>query len=174
MKKSLIILFAVLSLNACKKNELNGINANVPKEIVGQWIYGTFSMTEFWGYDGSYQGNAFELSIAFNFMENGQYEMFFISTANDYGCRTEAFSYYKGSVNWDTEGEFTVTPTEGNFRGFYACSPQYNFDRAALQSELVSQTYYYTFETDDYGKTYLVIRFDPADEYPTYFSETNW
>lgn len=33
-------------------------------------------MTEFWGYDGSYQGNAFELSIAFNFMENGQYEMF--------------------------------------------------------------------------------------------------
>ena len=179
MKKLIIILMAVITLASCKKDEIDpGIGSpdfsEAPDEMVGQWLYGTFSMTEFWGYDGSYQGNAFEMSVAFDFTDNGEYEMYFIAVANNYGCRTEGFTYTKGYVDWSIDGQFTVTPEEGNYRGFYSCTPQYNFERAMTESELTSQTYYYTFETDEFGKEYMVIRFDPADEFGTYFSATTW
>ncbi|MBC8045552.1 MAG: hypothetical protein H7Y00_02015 [Fimbriimonadaceae bacterium] len=171
MKNLIIILISIISFTSCKKEKFF---SDAPDEMVGQWLYGTFSMTEYWNYDGSYEGNAFEMSVAFDFNDNGEYEMYFIAVANNYGCRTEAFTYTKGTVDWDTPGQFTLTPDEGNYRGFYNCTPQYNFDRDAEKSELQTQTFYYTFEADDYGKEYLVIRFDPSDEYPTYFSPTSW
>lgn len=172
MKKAILILVGTIALVSCKKDPL--ANANVPEKMIGQWQYGSFAMADYWAYDGSYQGNPFELTVAFDFKENGEYEMYFIAVANDYGCRSEAFSYYEGNVDWSVDGQFTVHPESGNFRGFYNCTPQYNFDRDALDSELISTTYYYTFETDDYGKEYLVIRFDPSDEYPSYFSSVSW
>jgi hypothetical protein len=85
-----------------------------PKRL-GQWLHGNFSMTEYWAYDGSYVGNAFEQSIAFDFNADGSYEQYYAAQTNDWGCSTQAFSYSKGTVVF-TDSSFTVYPTEGNFR----------------------------------------------------------
>jgi len=179
MKKILVLPFLLMVLFSCKKTDLADPmtpppgSVTTPTEAVGQWLYGTFSMTEFWAYDGSYLGNAFELSVAFDFKADGTYEEYFISQANNYGCSTQALAFYKGTVTF-TDTSFTVHPASGHFKGFYSCAPSSNFDRDAAQSELTDQTYYYTFETDTYGKKWFVVRFNPTDEYPSYFAPTNW
>ena len=181
MKKLISCLLLLATLSSCKKD--NPVpspitdptpTSYVPSEVLGQWLYGTFSMSEFWSYDGSYLGNAFELSVAFTFSADGHYEQFVASSVNNYGCRSDGFSYFKGTVNFYESDSFTVHPTEGNFRGFYNCTPQYNFNRPAASSELADQTFYYSFETDELGKKWMLIRFHPDDEYPSYFAQTTW
>lgn len=177
MKKTIACLMLVVTFFSCKTEEtIPTPDGYVPSQAKGQWLYGTFSMTDFWGYDGSYIGNPFELSVAFNFMGNGEYEQYFMSQAIDYStCRTEAFSYVKGTVIFDEANKsFTVYPAEGNFRGFYSCIPSSNFDRAAAPSELKIQTFYYEYETDTNGKNWMIIKFDPNDEYGSYFASTTW
>ncbi|SDK97317.1 hypothetical protein SAMN05421823_10432 [Catalinimonas alkaloidigena] len=148
--------------------------SEVPAKMQGQWMYGTFSMTDFWKYDGSYVGNAFELAVAFDFKKNGEIEMYFMSSSAYYNCRTQAFTYEKGTVEFHDNNSFTMHPTEGSYRGFYTCSPSQNFNRKAKPDELKASTYYYTFETDEYGKEHLVIRFSPDDEDGSYFRPMQW
>ena len=179
MKKILFLPILLVVFFSCKKDDTGSPSntppggSTTPSEAVGDWLYGSFSMTEFWGYDGSYLGNAFELSVAFTFNADGSYEQFFISQANNYGCSTQALSFYKGYVTF-TDSSFTTHPSEGHFKGFYSCLPSSNFDRDAEQSELTVQTYYYEMETDSNGKEWMVVRFNPDDEYPTYFAATEW
>ena len=185
MKNLILVLTTLVLLSACDKdddnnptpsgnNDGNGnSNGNVPAEILGQWLHGTFAMSDYWAYDGSYMGNPFTQSVAFDFKSNGTYEMFYIGQTNNFGCINDAFSWFKGTVQFQ-DSTFTVTPTEGRFRGYYNCTPQYDFDRPALASELVTKTYYFHFETDTNNKTWLVIGFVPNDPYPSYFSKTEW
>ena len=185
MKNLILILTTLVVFASCNKDDDDnatpggngggngGSNGNVPAEILGKWSHGTFAMADYWGYDGSYQGNPFSQTIAFDFKSNGTYEMFYIGQTNNFGCVTDAFSYFKGTVHFQ-DSTFTVTPTEGRFRGYYTCTPQYNFDRPALQEELESETYYYHFETDANNEKWLVIGFEPNAPYPSFFSQTMW
>lgn len=179
MKKILLLPFFFIALFSCKPTDQVVPSAppppasTTPSAALGKWLYGTFSMSEFWGYDGSFLGNAFELSVAFSFNADGTYEEYFISQANDYGCSTQALAFYKGYVTF-TDSSFTVYPSQAQFKGFYSCFPSSNFDRDALASELTVQTYYYSFETDGNGKKWMVVRFNPDDEYPSYFAATSW
>ncbi|WP_128546743.1 hypothetical protein [Larkinella soli] len=153
-----LLVVMMVSVTSCKKDGDIGPGGFVPDNMVGQWLHGNFSMTEFWGYDGSYQGNAYEQSVAFDFKGNGRYEMYFIGTANNYGCRTEALSWTKGKVDFnEEEGTFTLTPSEGRFRGYYNCASGQNFDRKARPEELKTQVFRYEFKPDSYGKVWLFI-----------------
>ncbi len=109
-----------------------------------------------------------------NLTQDGHYEFYFASEANDYGCKTDAFTFHKGTVEFNPGNSFTIHPQDGNFRGFYGCSPGSNFDRKPTRDELKDQMFYYAFETDDYGKEYLVVRFNPDDAQGSYFSPTEW
>ena len=187
MKKLILLLVTIVIFAACNKDDDNkpgpsggghgnggsGNGGNVPASVVGQWQHGTFAMADYWGYDGSYQGNPFTQTIAFQFNTNGTYEMYYIGQTNNFGCISDAFSWFRGTVQF-TDSSFTVTPTEGRFRGYYNCLPSNNFDRPAAAHELNSAIYYYHFETDEFNKTWLVIGFTPDDQYPSYFSEVNW
>jgi hypothetical protein len=178
MKKVLLVVMSLVILASCKKDKDNdpspAVNyGNVTPEAVGKWLHGTFSMTEFWGYDGSYHGNAFSQSVAFTFNADGTYEMFYTGQTNYYGCTQDGFSNFKGYVVF-TDSSFTVHPQSGRFRGYYNCLSYSNFDRPAAANELKVQTYYYNYETDTNNKKWMVVRFDPADQYPSYFEETSW
>lgn len=178
-----LLLLTLFLFASCKKDEVGPVPAggntqtvnpgNVNQEAVGKWLHGTFAMANYWEYDGTYSGNPFSQSVAFNFLEDGTYEMFYAGETNDFGCITDAFSYYKGYVNF-TDSSFTLHPQQGRFRGYYTCNAGSNFDRPALVSELNEQTFYYTFETDSNNKKWIVVRFNPGDQYPSYFGETNW
>lgn len=172
-------MLAVSSLAGCRpeKDEDTtpggGGAGYVPAEAAGKWLHGTFSMSSYWTYNGTYMGNPFSQSVAFYFSTNGQYEMYYTGQTNNYGCTMDAFSFYKGFAVF-TDSTFTVTPTVGRFRGYYKCSPNSNFDRAAASSELKPATYFYRYETDTNGKKWMVVSFQANDPYPSYFAQTTW
>ncbi len=77
------LLLISLLLPACeegkKDNPAPGPRSDVPGPLVGRWMAGNFSMGEFWDYDGTYSGNAFDLGIAFDFKRNGDCEFYLVT-----------------------------------------------------------------------------------------------
>ncbi len=148
----------------------------VPADVVGKWNGGHFSWGEFWTQDGSYSGNAVEVGIAFDFKADGTCEFYFVTGGTSYGCRTEAFVYEKGTVEFHANNSFTFTPTEGSARGFYkGCASSYkDYNKPHAPADLDPNTYYYTMEKDSKGNDKLIIRFKPDDANYTTFYRANW
>jgi hypothetical protein len=120
--KQIFILAAltVLTLTACKKDKLDTIpddfpRTDVPGELQGSWMYGYFSMTEYWSRDPStYVGNAFELAIAFTFNANGTYKQYFTSKT---GGTAFIQSVTDGTVEVDaTTKSFKTHPFKAHYR----------------------------------------------------------
>ncbi len=177
MKKMILsLLAAVMLFSSCTEEDIgpNTPRTDAPANMVGNWMYGSFNMIDFWKYDGTYAGKGFQLSVVFTFTPKGEYEYYFASEANNYGCTTQAFTYHKGTVEFHNNNSFTIYPHKGNYRGFYNCSPDRNFNRDAQDDELKVQTYYYTFETDEFGKEYMVVRFNEGDAQGSYFKPVTW
>src|SRR5688572_31340707 len=110
MKKILLLLAAVtvLTTSACEKDESDrdipndSPRTSVPAEIEGSWMYGNFSMTEYWSQDPySYLGNALQFAIAFEFEANGTYTQYFTSSNVMGGVTTYQQSVTKGTVEVD-------------------------------------------------------------------------
>ena len=111
MKKILIFLFTFLltgNLSAQKKTKpipvktssITKISA-APLEVQGSWMYGHFSMTEYWSTaPRTYLGNAFTFAIAFKFHADGIYEHYFTSSTV-----SGVWTVYHQSV---TKGNFKV------------------------------------------------------------------
>ncbi|MDO1444938.1 PT domain-containing protein [Rhodocytophaga aerolata] len=149
-------------------------NGSVPGGMVGNWTQGTFSLTEFWNYDGSYAGNASEQSNVFVFKDNGECEQYFIMTQRMYNCKTEAYTYKKGTVEFnEADGSFTFTPASGKARGFYSCAPSSNFSRDSRPEELEVKTYYYEMVQMN-GKEYMLVKFNRNDANGSYFQKNTW
>ncbi|WP_266366551.1 hypothetical protein [Tellurirhabdus rosea] len=178
MKKILAVLLSLaLFTTSCKKDgSVPEPQGNTPSQAVGQWMYGSFSMSEFWSYDGRYQGKPFELAVMFHFKSNGTYEKYFVASTRDYsGCQTQAFSSEKGRVKFDEDnGSFTTTPSEGTYRGFYSCAPNRNINRKMASSELKSTTYFYRMVKGSNGKTNMEVRFQETDQNVSTFLPTAW
>jgi hypothetical protein len=180
-KISLITMVSLMLLSfnpkpGTTKKEYAGAD-KIPAELVGKWLNGTFSMSNWWSYDGKkYIGNPYSRSVAFNFSANGEAEFFLIIKTHTGYCSTEAFTYQKGKVTFNEANQsFTVTPEKGNYRGFYSCASGSNFDRPAKQEELKPSTYYWSFETNEYNQRHLVIRFSPdKSSAGSYFKPTTW
>src|SRR5919198_28779 len=102
MKKApVFILLVALVFGACSKSDSDAVIPNTPRSevpdaMVGKWLNGTFSMSEWWSYDGTqYEGNPYERSVAFDLSKNGNAEFFLAVATFDGACRTEGFTYYK-------------------------------------------------------------------------------
>ncbi|MGA0557471.1 hypothetical protein ACO2Q8_12515 [Larkinella sp. VNQ87] len=165
----LALLALVLFSVACKKGSSDVIDPSsdgdssgpnpsggkIPAELVGKWSYGTFSPTTFWDYNGKYGGNAYQQALVFVFHANGTYEEYVVNSVMSYNCRTEVYTYFKGTVKVnETNHSFVITPTSGNYRGFYSCAPGSNINRDARKDELKQETMNYEVES---GKTALKL-----------------
>lgn len=101
---TLIALSALLG--SCEKEEIiendvygNGPRTSVSGSIQGNWMYGNFSMTEYWGQNpADYIGNAFEMAIAFTLNNNGTYDHYFTSKTVSGGVTTYHQSVTKGTI----------------------------------------------------------------------------
>lgn len=182
----LIFLFAVcltvLSATGCSKDNDDNIiisdtpRSEVPDELVGKWLNGTFSMSNWYTYDGQYAGNPYSSSRAFSFEKNGNAEFFQVIKTYNGACSTDAFTNYKGTVKFNNDGSFTFYPQQGTYRGFYSCASSSNFNRPATKDEMKSFTLFWKNETHDNGQEYMVTRFganDP-DNQASYFKPTTW
>jgi hypothetical protein len=155
MKKILlssVILFSLITI-ACEKDEkkdppadsiacTENPRANVSSALQGKWMYGNFSMTEYWTTNPStYLGNALQFAIAFKFNANGTYEQYFTSSTVSAGITTYQQSVTKGTVVIDEVNKTIKT---------YACSAHYKRtrngqtveERDLAKSELTAITNY--------------------------------
>ena len=119
MKKMLfpaLLMMAILSA-ACQKDQAaagdnygNGPRTNVPASLQGNWMYGNFSMTEYWSQNpADYLGNAVQFAIAFKFMADGRYEQYFTSSTVTGGIASYQQSVTKGTVEINSSSHTIVT-----------------------------------------------------------------
>lgn len=168
MKKFFLLTLLATSVlwGACKKDKDaesdlygNGPRTNVPASLQGVWMYGQFSMTEYWSQNPSeYIGNGFEMAIAFNFKANGTFEQYFTSKTAGAGYATYHRSVTKGTVVIN-EADKTITT--------YAQSAHYKQtkngatieDRDLTESEITKVSRYtYELRTEANGTQAIYLK----------------
>lgn len=144
-------------LTACKKDKTkdedaygDGPRTEVPATLQGKWMYGNFSLTEYWSTNPStYLGPAVQYAFAFDFQPNGTYTQYFTSGTAGGGGTTYQQSVTKGTV--EVNGGTLVT---------HAASAHYKQtrngqtveERDLAKSELAKPTTYtYTTGTEPNG-----------------------
>jgi hypothetical protein len=138
---------ATLATLACKKDEAEndipgGPATEVPAELQGNWMYGHFSMTDYWSQNPSdYIGNAFEFAIAFKFYQNGAYEQYFTSSSVTSGVRTYQQSVTKGTVVLNATNK-TITTHPGKAHYKRTSNGQTVEERDLAKNELSGPTTY--------------------------------
>jgi hypothetical protein len=94
----------------------------VPAELVGYWQAGSFSMSSYSDYDGSYAGQAYEIALGYQLYANGNAEQYFYYTNTSYYCRDQVLGYRRGTVAFDTHDKsFNFYSANGNYRRYYSC-----------------------------------------------------
>jgi hypothetical protein len=158
MKKVGLGLFVVilLAIGGCEKTNAkpgsgNGIpgsspRTNVPAHLQGNWMYGYFSMTEYWSQNPStYLGNGFEMAIAFTFQPNGVYTQYFTSKSVVLGVSTYHQSVTKGTVEVDLAGNVIKThPVSSHYKRTKNGKTEEDRD---MRPEEISSVTQYTFTT---------------------------
>jgi hypothetical protein len=131
----------------------------VPDVLVGRWMYGSISPTNFWNdHTGQYAGNAYGFADHITFQENGTYTRLVYIYTQNYGCRTQVWTQMQGTVTVDGE-TFTLYPGVGRYKAADTCIARYNFDRAMTRAELAEKQgdgYDWFFQTES-GRTYLMV-----------------
>lgn len=111
--------------NQSDGNYGNNPKAPVPDELVGYWLTGTSSITNFWDYNGSYGGNALELAVGYRFFKNGTAKQYFYYTKTTTYCRDQVLGYREGTVVFNSADKtFRFYAASGNYRRFDACGSQ--------------------------------------------------
>jgi hypothetical protein len=113
------LLFSIL-IQSFPKEESSPL---LPKELIGQWQFGTASMTEIWDKStNTFLGNAFELSVRFHFKANGEYEQYFVAGSRSVGsCRINVFNIEYGTVRYDPATKILTTHPNKVKNKFYNC-----------------------------------------------------
>ena len=94
----------------------------VPDELVGYWIAGVSSISNFWGYNGTYQGPANEIAVGYMLYKDGRAKEYFYYTSTSTYCRTQVLGYKEGTVKIDpTTKTFEMFYASGNYRSFNTC-----------------------------------------------------
>lgn len=154
---------------ACEKNGPSPDNTDqlpndlprttVPASLQGNWMYGNFSMTEYWSQNPSdYLGNALEFAIAFQFNANGTYVQYFTASSVVSGIRTYQQSVTKGTVEVDA---VTKTIKTHPFSAHYkrTRSGQTVEERDLAKSELTGiTTYVYSTATEPNGTKAILMQ----------------
>jgi hypothetical protein len=144
------VLFSLL-LSACEKDKKDsygdGPKTEVSASLQGVWMYGNFSMTEYWSQNpADYIGNAFELAIAFKFNANGTYEQYFTSRTVTTGISTYHQSFTRGTVEIN-EATKTIVTHAANAHYKQTKNGQTIQDRDLEKSEITATTTYTYEET---------------------------
>lgn len=184
MKKTtlLIVFITVASLFACGEDDFlsespidkcpGNPKAPVSASFNASWMYGSFSMTEYWSQNPSeYIGNGFEMAIAFKFNSDGTYEQYFTSKTANLGVSTFHRSLTKGTVVIDETNKTIKT---------YACSAHYMRSKNGIaeenrdlnQNEMTLQsTYTYTLGTEPNGTKALYLKLNGSGSALTFLQK---
>lgn len=153
--RKIILLLAITSsafVGACKKEKANGSDeygngprTDIPASLQGNWMHGSFSMTEYWSQNpADYLGNALELAMAFHFHANGNYEQYFTFRTVSGGVTSYHQSVTKGTAVLNETNKTIIT---------YAQKARYKQTRNGttienrdLSENEITKTTMYTYE----------------------------
>lgn len=129
LRWALVPAMLIIAVACGKKDEekpdagQNLPKSSVPAEMVGKyWHAGSFSMTQFSHYDGSYAGQAFEISTGYKFAADGTAEQYFYWTKTTTYCREQVLGYRKGTAVFDAEKKtFRFYAASGYYRRYNSC-----------------------------------------------------
>lgn len=155
--------------------------SSVPAEMVGKyWHTGSFSMTQFSNYDGSYAGQAFEIATGYKFSADGTAEQYFYWTKTTAYCREQVLGYRKGTAVFDMEKKtFRFYAASGYYRRFNACgssqSPGYgqrvDYGLDDLHPKYVDELKNWSLETE---QEQLIWRIPYDDGSVSEFRRAEW
>ncbi len=147
----------------------DGNTSAFPAELVGTWVYGVISPTNFYdAYTGAWVSNAYGTSVLFEFGANGTYKQSILIATSAYSCRSQVFVYNEGKAV--VEGStIKVYPTKGTLRARDNCVAANNYDRPDNIAAKQGSVYGWTFKLHDDGKTYLLIGVNGDMSNPSYF-----
>jgi hypothetical protein len=170
VRRILRVFFLLMALTGswgCTNEDDPGPTGDIPPEMEGQWLKGTFNMTNFWSYDGQDLGKGYESSRALTFTKEGRVEMYLYFHIFDGYCHSHAFTYIKGIAVADGD-KLTITALSGKYRGAYGgyCgSSRKNFERDMTKEEVEKSVYKFYWEREKRnGKEFLVLRHNRKDE----------
>lgn len=170
MKKLTLLLMIVLvsAMVSCSKSDSGVPNAprtDVPEEIRGNWMFGNFSMTEYWSQDPSeYIGQGVEMAFAFTFNADGTFTQYFTAGTVTNGVRTYQQSVSKGTVEVDPAGKSINThTTQVHYRR--TVGGQVAEDRDMGKDEYdPNDSYTYTTGVEPNGTDALYLKLDGTSE----------
>ena len=163
----LIPLLAIAALmGSCEKDNTtntdeygDGPRTNIPGTLLGNWMYGSFSMTEYWNQNpADYIGNAFELAVAFKFNTAGTYDHYFTSKTVIGGISTYHQSLTKGTIEIN-EADKTIT-THARSAHYKQTKNGTTTDNRDLAENEITKTIMYTYElrTEPNGTRALYLK----------------
>jgi hypothetical protein len=177
--KKIVLSFAIAIValtSACKKSKLNEIpedlpRTDVPSEVQGKWMFGNFSMTEFWNQDpADYLGNALEFAIAFQFEPNGLYTQYFTSSSVVGGVTTYQQSITKGTVEIDPVNQTIVThPYKARYKR--TSDGRVLEERDLRDDEVSSVTYIYEPGVEPSGTNALYLTLGGTNDQLTFLKK---
>lgn len=163
--KKIILLFtlaATFASTACEKESLPspnpGPHTTVPAELKGAWMYGNFSMTEYWTTNpNTYLGPAVQFAVAFQLEENGSYTHYFTSSTVTGTVVTYQQSVTKGTLEIDPASK-TVKMHAATAHYKRTRSNQVLEERDLTKEEITAlTTYKYTTGTEPSGTKALYL-----------------
>lgn len=171
---ALLLLSATLAACGTEPTANNdapgGPSTPAPAQLVGDWIYGVISPTNFHdAYNGSWVNNAYGTSVFFEFAANGTYKQHLLIYTSAYSCKTQVFTYNEGRATFDATS-IKLYPTKGVVKARDNCVPKNNFDRPYDAAAHQGDVYGWRFDTHPVdGKTYLLIGVGGNMSNPSYF-----
>lgn len=140
----------------------------VPAELVGKWMHGTISPTNFWDdHTGQYMGNAYGMADYVTFGKDGRYEEFVYLYSQMYNCRTQIWTSKQGTVSVNGD-EITFHLKKGKYQVADTCSQRNNYSRPMTADEVEkgdNKTWSWKFAPNEYsGDTYLYLGWDDSSE----------
>lgn len=178
MRKTFLFLtcVALFFLSSCKKEQTDDTITNtprtsVPTELQGSWMFGDFSMTEYWSENPSdYLGNALEFVLAFKFEANGTYKQYFTAKSITGGVVVYQQAVSQGTVEINTQTKTIKTyPSKSHYKRTSA--GQVVEERDLRQNEMNTVTYAYQTGVEPNGTKAVYLTLAGTDDTLTFLQK---
>ncbi len=177
MKKSILLFaFVAVAAMACSKSSSkpggsDGPKTDVPAELTGNWMYGDFSMTEYWSQDpADYLGNALEFVFAFTFNSDGTYTQYFTSSSVLNGVTSYQQSVSQGTMEVNAVTKTIIThPKKAHYKK--TDNGHVTEERDLNKNELSGGTFYYTTGIEPSGTSALYLTLEGTTDPLTFLKK---
>ncbi len=179
LKLTVVIALSLL-LGSCQKDSDknssndygNGPRTDVPAALQGNWMYGSFSMTEYWSQNpADYLGNGVQIAIAFRFNADGTFDQYFTSSTVSGGIVAYQQSVTKGTIEID-ENTKTIIAHANTAHYKKTQNGQTKEERDLAKNELTLITNYsYTTGTENNGTKAIYLKLNGAGNALTFLQK---